>query len=322
MNDFFNRYLDNNCSDADFDSAIDLMLSPGKRGLLNKQMKEHWDNTTGENEVSELSNILHKVHHQINKKEKVKKVSFITYFSRIAAILILPLCLALVYIANENYSKEARMQTIFSPLASRTSFDLPDGSKVWLNAGSSLSFPDKFNGSARTVKLTGQAYFDVEKDNVPFEIETDNLKVNVLGTAFDVSAYKGEAATVTLVRGKVNVESCSGSETELNPGEQAFFADKEGTLDKREVNSYLCTAWKDNLLVFDDERFEDALPRLERWYNVDLVLGDERIKDKNIRINGTFQYEGISEILQLMEITNSIIYTHDKEERQIILKLK
>ncbi len=320
MNDFFNRYLDNNCSDADFESAIDLMLSSDKRGLLNKQMKEHWDKTIGEGASSELSNTLHVIHHQINKKEKGRKISFMTYFSRIAAILILPLFLALVYIVNENYSEKARMQTIFSPLASRTSFDLPDGSKVWLNAGSSLAFPGRFPKNTRTVKLTGQAYFDVKEDDIPFEIETDNMKVNVLGTAFDVSAYKGEAAMVTLVRGKVNVESLTGSETVLQAGEQAFFADKEGTIDKRKVNPYLFTAWKDNLLIFNNERFEDAITRLERWYNVDFVFGDESIKD--IRITGTFQYESISEVLQLIEITNSIIYTHHKEERKIVLKLK
>ncbi len=320
MSDFFNRYIDNQCSDADFSSAIDLMLSPSLRGQLNKQMKGHWEKTTGDGELPNLTNTLHGIHYQINKKEKVKTVSLFTHFSRIAAILILPLCMALAYLAFENLSKEIRMQTVFSPMASRTSFHLPDGSKVWLNAGSTLSFPDEFSSKSRSVKLTGEAYFDVKKNDTPFEIETENFNVNVLGTAFDVSAYDGEVATITLVRGEVAIETIRGDGAVLSPGEQVIITAETGVINKRNVNTYLCTAWKDNLLVFDNEPFSEALSRIERWYNLDIVMGDEAIKD--IRITGTFQFEGISEILRLMEITNSIIYTYDKDKRQIILKLK
>ena len=263
---------------------------------------------------------LHGIHYQINKKEKVKTVNFFTYFSRIAAVLIVPLFLVSSYLVFENFSKEVRMQTVFSPMASRTSFDLPDGSKVWLNAGSSLSFPDHFSKKSRSVKLAGEAYFDIKKDGTRFEIETGSVKVNVLGTTLGVAAYRGEATTVTLLSGQLAIETSEGNEVFLIPGEQAVVQDGTGAIHKREVNPYLCTAWKDNLLVFDDEPFREALPRLERWYNLDIVIADEAIND--IRLTGTFQFEGISEILQLMEITNSILYTQGKEERRIILNLK
>ena len=252
------------------------------------------------------------------KRTDSKKLRLIRYFSRVAAILILPVTIALGYMIIHNFSVENLVQTISSPLASRTSFDLPDGSKVWLNSGSTLSFPTHFTGRERIVKLNGQAYFDVKKDKIPFHVKTENFTVNVLGTAFDISAYQGEKASVTLVRGKVAIETPKGCETVLKPREQAFV--KKGSIQKRNVNPDLYISWKDNLLVFVDEPLEEVVSKLERWYNLDISIEDESIK--KINVTGTFEYESISEILQLIEITNSIKYSYDKDKRTIILKHK
>ncbi|MDX9883545.1 MAG: DUF4974 domain-containing protein [Prolixibacteraceae bacterium] len=322
MTDFFNRYINNECNGNDFDAAVRRMVSPEEKGLLEQQMYEHWRKTTGEGKLPDLTTTLHRIHYQISKKENTQKMGrrFLHNFSRVAAILVVPLTIAFGYLLQNNLSEENPLQTISSPLASRTAFDLPDGSKIWLNAGSSISFPLHFTGKQRLVQLNGQAYFDVKKDRKPFLIETDKFTIEVLGTAFDVSAYQGEKASVTLVHGKVSIGTVTGNKTILGPGQQALIDAGNGQISKRDVDPNLFVSWKDDLLLFNDEPLDEVVLKLERWYNLDIVIEDESIR--KIHVTGTFRYESINEILQLMEITDSIQYAYNKNERKIILKHK
>lgn len=319
MNRILKKYLNNQCNDQEFNSALKLLLSEKKQEEINKNMQEHWQQISDHGNIPEHDKTLYSIHYHINKNEginnKIKSLS--VYLSRIAAILILPLLVAVTLLSIDYFSQDVQMQTVFSPIASRTSFELPDGSKVWLNSGSTLTFPNKFSKKRRAVELKGQAFFDVKKSNTPFEIESRNFKVNVLGTAFDISAYEDEVASVTLVRGKVSVETSNGNEAVLIPGEQAIIQEK--SIKRIAVNAKLLTSWTEDLLVFDHEPFEKAVLKLERWYNIKISIQDEAIK--KLEMNGTFQYETISEILQLMEITNRINHSYDKEKRTINLKL-
>ena len=322
MNDSFNRYLNNEYNGSDLESAIDLMVSAEKGNILERQMHEHWRKTTGEGGLPDLTNTLYRIHYRISKKENAptKNKRVLNYFSRVAAILIIPLTIAFGYLLQNNLSEENPLQTISSPLAARTAFDLPDGSKIWLNAGSSISFPLRFTGKRRQVKLIGQAYFDVKKDRKPFVVEANGLTIEVLGTAFDVSAYHHEKASVTLVNGKVSIGTKSGNKTVLDPGQQAVIDDQSGKIRKREVDTGLFVSWKDNILVFNNEPLDEVALKLERWYNLDISIEDESIR--KINVTGTFRYESINEILQLMEITNSIQSDYNTTERKIILKRK
>jgi len=322
MDDVLNRYRNNKCSEDDFHSAVDILLSSDKKPELENDMKKHWNETTNDGNIPVLNGLLHKIHYRIRKKEENSTVKhrLINYFSRVAAVLIIPLTIAFGYLLYQNITGNRSIQTISAPFASRTSFDLPDGSKVWLNAGSSLSFPLKFSGWSRRVKLSGQAYFDVQKKKKPFLVETRGLTVKVLGTAFDVSAYPGENTSVTLVRGKVAINTASGKNAILAPGQQASMDIKDGELEKQIVNPETYISWKDNILIFNHEPLEQVVRKLERWYNLDITIADEAIK--NINVTGTFKYESISEILQLLEITEPIKYTYNKNERTIILDHK
>lgn len=321
MNDFLNRYRKNACSDDDFNSSVKSLLEDEESEYLENDMHQNWNTTTNEGDIPALTNILYKIHYQINKNERIGSGSrkLINYFSRIAAILIIPVTLAFAYVAFQYSSGDELIQTISSPLASRTSFELPDGSKVWLNAGSCISFPAKFARNVRKVELIGQAYFDVSHDEIPFEVNANETTVKVLGTAFDVSAYQNENISVTLVRGKVSVNNLTGNETILNPGQQAS-VESNGKISKREVTTGDFVSWKDNILVFNHEPLVQVVTKLERWYNLDITIGDESIK--NINVTGTFKYESISEILQLLEITEPIRYTYNQNERTLILKHK
>jgi ferric-dicitrate binding protein FerR (iron transport regulator) len=192
---------------------------------------------------------------------------------------------------------------------------------VWLNAGSSISFPGKFDGKTRSVKLIGEAYFDVKADQIPFLVETPRFTVNVLGTAFDVMAYEGEPASVTLERGKVELQNEGKSLGFLDPGQQAQFSQGSDKINIDKVESEIFTSWKENRLIFQSEPLELLAKRLERWYNLTIVISDPSLN--SLKVTGKIEVESFSEVLDLMEYTLPIKYQYNKNERILtILKKK
>ena len=321
MSDFLKRYLNNNCSEEDLTSVIDLFVSPDNKKELEQKMQSHWKSNAEAEPNVDLQSTLYKIHYIINTTEaqgaKTKVVRFLT---RIAAILFIPLALALGYQFYNQAHTGKLTQTISTPLAARTSFELPDGSKVWLNAGSSVSFSSDFGRTARHISLNGQAYFDVKKDKIPFEVEAKDFNVKVLGTAFDVLAYPNEEAAVTLERGKVEILTKAGAGEELHPGQRAVIDTTTNQITTNEVNSENFVSWKDNRLVFNDEPLFKVAACMERWYNLKIDIKDESIK--NMKINGTIEYESINEVIDLLSIAGRIDYTFDKDNRHLILKAK
>jgi len=322
MSDFFNRFLNNQCSEEDFNRFLDLFLKEEKVDELEQRMHSDWNARPEANAVPDLTPVLHEIHYQINKTDKKPTVerSLVWYITRIAAILVLPVALALFYQWGAHSSETKFTQTVSTPLASRSSFELPDGSKVWLNAGSTISFPNRFGKNARVVKLIGQAYFDVKKDKIPFKVETKSFAVKVLGTAFDVFAYPGEDAEVTLERGKVQIETITKAVTDLDPGQQAIINKQDGEIEKRSIDSKAFVAWKDNRLTFVEEPLERVVLCLERWFDVSIDIEDATIKD--LKVNGTIEYETISEVLNLLQITAPINYTYDKDKQIFKIRSK
>lgn len=322
MNDFFNRFLKNKCSKDDLESVIELFHSPEKAQFLDEKMHSHWDSIPNEEAYCDLDNTLYRIHYKISQSENEnqRRFSLLGYLSRIAAVLFIPMLLISGYLLINKASKLAVQQTISTPLASRTTFELPDGSKIWLNSGPTISFPVKFDGKSREVKLTGQAYFDIVKNKNPFVVEANGFFIKVLGTAFDVSAYPGEDAVVTLERGKVNIGTATKHEASLLPGQQAIINKSEGTIEKHEVDSRSFVAWKENRLTFVDEPLEKVVACLERWYNLDIEIEEESIR--NLKVNGVIEYESINEVLELLEITAPIRYTYDKTNHIFKLRAK
>ncbi|MEN6457287.1 MAG: FecR domain-containing protein [Prolixibacteraceae bacterium] len=156
---------------------------------------------------------------------------------------------------------------------------LSDGTKVWLNAGSHLVFPQKFEGNKRQVFLTGEAYFDVVKDrNKPFVVNTKEIHVTVLGTKFNLRDHASDdQLEVVLVEGKVCLKENDklglfAEETTLNPAQRAVFTKKDGKIDVESgINSQYYTSWKDGILSFNRESILNVFNRLARYYNVRFV---------------------------------------------------
>jgi ferric-dicitrate binding protein FerR (iron transport regulator) len=191
--------------------------------------------------------------------------------------------------------------TIETPKGGQYQVVLPDGSKVWLNAYTSLKFPVSFNNQKeRRVELSGEAYFEVAHNkDLPFRVVTARQTVEVLGTHFDVNAYADDAITkTTLLQGLVRITAASRSAI-LNPGQQAKLT---GTLDVSEVNTAEAIAWKNGYFNFDDEKLENIMRSVSRWYNVDVVFEDQSLKKETFGAVTT-RFANITTLLKMMEQT-------------------
>lgn len=317
MKKYFENYLKNSCSGKDFNSFIELFSVKKNQLILEQQMKENWESIPVSGETPDLSNTLYKIHYEINKQEKGsgKSAFLLTYLTRIAAILLLPLAVAFYFQLQKDNQPGEVLQTISTPLASKTSFVLPDGSKVWLNSGSSIRFPQEFEGDERLVQLTGEAYFDVQKSEKPFRVKTAFFTVDVLGTAFNVMAYDHEIPAVTLDRGKVTLETKSKQQVALLPGQQAVVDTIAHEITLAQVETKLFSSWINNQLILKDEPLGEVITRLERWYNIDINVVDESLLQK--RMTANIEFESIREVMDLMEITLSIHYEYDKDLRRL-----
>lgn len=189
--------------------------------------------------------------------------------------------------------------TIRVPRGGEFSMKLSDGTMVYLNAETDLSYPVQFCGQERRVILTGEAYFDVTKSEKPFIVEVNGFEVKVLGTRFNIQAYPGEMrCETTLEQGSVQVKTKDRTLL-LVPGEQAVLTG-EGKLSKQKVDVRLYTAWKDGIFVFEDERLEDVMKMIARWYDVQVFYRNTEVKE--VRINGSIsRYKDVSVLLEKLE---------------------
>jgi transmembrane sensor len=249
---------------------------------------------------------------------------------------------------NTNEDKknvvQAVQNTISTRKGSKSNIVLPDGSKAWLNADSKLTYSKNFQGKYREVSLEGEAYFDVVKDkNRPFIIHTKTIDIRVLGTAFNVRAYATEKNTETaLYRGSVEVtlHSNPGKKIVLKPNEKLMVnnngpqpadgdARKKGldTLNTPNItvrkvhfqpkdSSALETLWMKNKLVLDAETLEEVAGKIERWYNVAvLIRGNEKLKKTTY--SAIFENENLAEVMEALKITGNFNYTINKGIVQI-----
>lgn len=201
--------------------------------------------------------------------------------------------------AIANKSNAAAMNTIETPRGGQYQVNLPDGTKVWLNAASSLTFPLSFAAHERKVLLAGEAYFEVAKDKTkPFRVEVRDVKVEVLGTHFNVMAYKedGEVKT-TLLEGSVRLNHNDISAL-LKPGEQGYLSKSKFNITP--ANVAMATAWKNGWFLFDNTDLYTLMGQISRWYDVDVVY-EEGVKEEVF--NGKIARKSeLSKVLKILEL--------------------
>lgn len=209
---------------------------------------------------------------------------------------------------NDSQVKEVVYNELIVPAGGEYRLVLSDGSVVYMNSESRLKYPVKFIEDKRVVKLEGEAYFDVTHDEQhPFIVHTEQLNVKVLGTGFNVMAYKGDARTeVTLVHGKVDVKSKNISEI-LTPSRQFVMNNDTREYEVRSVNVNTYVDWKNGILNFDAMPLEELGEKVSRWYGVKFFFSKESLK--YLKFSGAFKkYNNIDYILDLIEATTDVSF--------------
>lgn len=217
----------------------------------------------------------------------------------------------------DGFSKAQKslINTIHTPRGGNYQISLPDGSKVWLNAESSLKFPTYFAGNERKVTLTGEAYFEVAKnEHQPFVVQTSLQEVKVLGTHFNINSYEDEGTTkTTLLEGSVKVSAAHGAIT-LKPGEQSLLNSGQTVPSVVSVDVEHEMAWKNGMFIFKEEPIESIIRKLSRWYNVEI---DIKGKPSGLSFTGAVsRTKNISSVLKIMEGAGDI---HFKTEGNRII---
>ncbi|PRZ21249.1 FecR family protein [Flavobacterium granuli] len=212
---------------------------------------------------------------------------------------------------KESKSTAAAVNTLKIPRGGEYQLVLSDGTKVWLNSDTELTYAVSFSEKERRVRLKGEAYFEVAHNKAkPFIVESDNQDIEVLGTHFNVSAYQDDANIVTtLVEGKVKVESTVKGHSKIKefllPNDQLVLNKINHGAYKQKVETDLYTSWKEGRFVFNKEPIESFFKKLSRWYNVDIVITDESIK--KINFTGDLpRYKNMADILKVVEAEMSV----------------
>lgn len=203
--------------------------------------------------------------------------------------------------------------TVSTPKGGQYQVNLPDGTKVWLNAATSLKFPASFSSlNERKVELNGEAYFEVYKDKTkPFKVGSAKQEVEVLGTHFNINTYRNESSTkTTLLEGSVALHATGVSDIKLKPGEQAVL--KGDVIDVNTVNANEAIAWKNGNFQFNDESLLSILKQLERWYDVEVDYSTVPETHYNGFISRNVN---LSKVLRNLEVTGNLKF---KIENKVI----
>lgn len=329
-------------------------LSPDERAELNK-----WLNAGEENKL-----VYHDYYHIWKSSDRLKLKSEIDIsraltntrkaagiskgvkkiflsVARIAAIFILAAIISVIYQkafvkTSAGKTDEIVYQQVRAAFGTQSRIELPDGTVVFLNSGSSMRFPNNFaSNQTRQVELTGEGYFSVTKnEKQPFIVVTDKFQVKVLGTTFSINAYPGNALhTVALVEGKVRLQQAGDLEeqaVEMRKNQVYCFnpVNNKFTLqDEENLNKY--TQWINGKIVFYDDHINAVAEKLGNWYNVDFEIADKKLE--KYRFTGTFMNEPIEQVLDVLNLTSNMQYTiysakkmddNTYSKRKIILKSK
>ena len=321
MEKHFSKYLNGTANPEEFSGILEGLCAPDYDSKVSLELLKFWEETlVTAIENKENSRLLDKIHHRIALEESravARKFTLYRNLLKVAAVLIIGLILTtlMVYHKSEPDLYAGVTETVTTPYGARTSFKLPDGSEVWLNSGTTISFPRQY-GAVRNVELLGEAYFKVVKDGKPFVVKTSSGNVEVMGTSFDVKAYANENFETTLVEGSVKVSDQSNQVATLKPGQQSTIT-PANIFTLKVVNTDLITSWREGKLIFVKEPFANVAEELERWYNVKIELKGDRLK--KLGYTGTIEMETFGEVLELINTTTPIKSSFDKNTR--VLKI-
>ena len=239
---------------------------------------------------------------------------------KIAAVFLVAIFVSRFLIPDHKPENSIAMQTIHVPAGQRAEITLVDGTKVWLNAKTTFTFPNYFSESSRKVTLDGEGFFDVSHNKLkPFIVKTEKYDIKVLGTKFNLLAYSGKGIFETaLLEGSVEVLISNGSKGILiNPNERIY--QKNDQLIIAPINHLNHFLWKEGILSFNDESFPEIVNKLELYFDLKIEVKNEKIL--NYRCTGKFRTkDGVEHILKVLQLKNEFNYMVDDKLNLITIK--
>lgn len=246
------------------------------------------------------------------------------WWKMVAAIIVIPLviCVILLLIRRTNSDtsladniNEGRIENRYNPIGQKSVLLLSDGTKVWVNAATRISYMNDFtHRTTRDVYLEGEAFFEVAHNpDQPFIVHTSGIDIKVLGTSFNVKCYpEEETIETTLVNGKVQIQQSDAKgnrigDVELKPNQRAVFNKESKVINIEQVTEGNGGSWRQEKLVFDGESIDDVFRQMERWYNVRIHVENKGRLD--CKLTATIENESLEEVLKLLEGSYPIEYT-------------
>jgi len=319
IKEIVSKYMQGKCTREELETVLKLFDDPYFNLALRPTLYEQW-NKTEKGDQKELNewestSILDEIHgrihfKKINKKRKSRIFRLTGTVLKVAAILIIGLFLGLS--VQHLQKSESFYYTSIAPKGSISQMILPDNTMVFLNSGSEIKYTVNSTNGQREVYLDGEAWFDVTKnEKKPFVVNTPFYAVKVLGTRFNVKAYRtDETVATTLEEGSIEVLSSGNNKFKgnklLKPGQQFIYNQSTGTVRTKNVSTRLFTSWKENKLIFINMNLKQLIVLLERKYGVDIEVADNIILDYHY--DGTIKNETILEVLDLLKETLPISY--------------
>lgn len=254
----------------------------------------------------------------ISLKEKFRWRVILREAVKIAAVFILGFTLN--YWLNQGVEEDISMQTVYVPAGQNAQLTLADGSKVWLNAGSTLNFPTRFVEGKRRVTLEGEGFFEVKANKEkPFIVSTSTYDIKALGTSFNVNAYKQSKEFETaLLTGKVEISDRIADHTiSLSPNDRAVLMNNRLSVVPIESTDYFL--WREGILYFD-EPLTEVLDKLKLYFDVNIDVNNKSVLENKRHCTGKFRTrDGLDHILSVLQLTNHFTYKKDEEKNLIII---
>lgn len=334
------KYLEGKTKGKQSEQIKNWLIDPSNEIEVRKILGEIWTNSkislTGDK--PDFDFMLKKLHYRIlsegfqsgtsvNKK-KSSVQSIYQIFSRVAAILFIPLlvstfCIFYYFRFDVVFSENSVIREVHTKPGTRINLELPDGTFVWLNDATTLKYPEKFTGNTRQVYVDGEAYFEVKSNpEKPFIVENPMMNTIVTGTSFNLNAYDTDHFfEVTLLEGKIHLEGQAGN-IEVLPGRQIQFDTTTKRLFRNEVDPQNSIAWINGKLIIHNEKLILAIKKLSRWYNVEIQIDDPELI--NYELTCTLENEKIDQCLDLISRALPIQFEikEDKQQGQTHYKIQ
>ncbi len=307
------RYVEGDISDEDAARVVEWLDGDESRVREYLALHKLYDitvvNSTGVKPLTGKRNVIRKIVVEIAKAAAV-----------VAAVLVIG---RLIPARDSHPSSEqaTSTQTLYVPAGQRAKMELPDGTKVWINAQSTLIYPVDFGKTGREVTLDGEALFDVEADpERPFFVNTPAMRVEVTGTEFNVSSYNGSGVShVALLKGKAALYTPDGGELlyTMNPTDHVRLSDNG--LNVSTIRNYDYFRWSEGLICFNNETVRDIFDKLELYFDITIDVERERLLE--YRYTGKFRTkDGIEQVLKTIQLEHRFRYEKESENNRIIIK--